>query len=107
MHRPAVPDAFDAGEEGQTLPVLRLREDEDRADLRDRFGQNRRRQHRRGVRRVRQIPLVEGDVLDADNPLVDFELDDPIHEQKRIAVGQNAFDRRVVERQRQVHARLY
>ena len=52
---------------------------------------------------VRQISLVERDVLDADDPLVDFELGDAIDEQKRIAVRQNPLDRGVVERQRQVH----
>ena len=34
----------------------------------------------------RQIPLVERHVLDADDPLVDLELRDPVDEQKRIAV---------------------
>ncbi len=52
---------------------------------------------------VRQVALVERHVLDADDPLVDLELGDAIDEQKRIAVRQNPLDRRVVERQRQVH----
>ena len=58
---------------------------------------------------VRQIALVERHVLDADDPLVDFELRDPIDEQERKPVRQNAFDRGVIERQRQVHEvrRLY
>ena len=54
-------------------------------------------------RRVRQVPLVERHVLDADDALVDLEFDDAIDEQERIAVRQNPFDRRVVEGQRQVH----
>ena len=58
---------------------------------------------------VRQVALVERDVLDADDALVDFELRDAIHEQKRVAVGKNPLDGGVVERQRQVHVskRLY
>jgi len=91
------------------LPVLRFRENENRADLRNRFGQDRRREHRRAGCGVRQITLVERHVLDADDPLVDFELRDPIDEQERKPVRQNALDRRVIERQRQLHEvrRLY
>ena len=48
----------------------------------------------------REIPLVDRDVLDADDALVRLELDDAIDEQERIAVRQNALDRRVIERQR-------
>ncbi len=51
----------------------------------------------------REVPLVVRDVLDPDNPLVDFELGNPIDEQKRVAVEQDLLDRGVVERQRQVH----
>ena len=50
-----------------------------------------------------EIALVERHVLDADDALVDFEFGDAIDEQKRIAVREDALDRRVVERQRQVH----
>ena len=53
----------------------------------------------------RQVPLVVGDVLDPDDPLVDLELRDPIDEQKRITVEQDLLDRGIVERQRQVHVR--
>ena len=56
-----------------------------------------------GAIAVRQIALVERDVLDADNALVDLELGNAVDEQERIPVGKNPFDRRVVERQRQVH----
>ena len=91
---------------GLPLAVLRLRQDHDGADLRDRFGEDRRRQHRQLPVAVREIALVERDVLDADDPLVGFELGDPIDEQERIAVRQNPLDRGVVERQRQgIHER--
>ena len=79
-NRTAVAHALDAREEDEALPVLRLRENQDRADLRDRLGQDRRRQHRRAVRGVRQIALVERHVLDADDPLVDLELGDAVDE---------------------------
>src|SRR5215470_9643820 len=53
--------------------------------------------------------IVAGDVLDADDPLVDLEFDDPIDEQERIAMQQDAFDGGVIEGQGQVHEdkRLY
>ena len=57
---------------------------------------------------VRQIPLVERHVLDADDAFVDFEFRDAIDEQERITVRQNPFDRRVVERSvRSIEERLY
>ena len=37
-----------------------------------------------------QVPLVERDVLDADDALVGHELGDPVDEQERIAVRQDA-----------------
>ena len=98
---PAEADALDAGEEGQPLAVFRLRQNQDRADLGDGLCQNRRRQHEPPVGRLREIALVRRDVLDADDPLVDLELGDAIDEQERIAVRQNLFDGRVVQRQRQ------
>jgi hypothetical protein len=54
---------------------------------------------------VRQVPFVEGHVLDADDPFVDFELRDPIDEEERIAVQKNPFNRGVIQRQRQVHGK--
>ena len=50
MHRTAEAHALDAREENQPLTILRLCENHDRADLRDRFGEDGRRQHRRLVR---------------------------------------------------------
>src|SRR3954451_11715987 len=44
MHGPTVANAFDSGEERQPLPILRLRQDHDRANLRDHFGEDRGRQ---------------------------------------------------------------
>src|SRR6185503_20341793 len=105
----AVADALDAGEKREALAVLGLRENQDRADLRDRLGENRRRQRSRAVGGLREKPLVQRHVLDAHNPLVDLEFGDPVDEEKRIAVEQNLLDRRVVERERQFHRipRLY
>jgi hypothetical protein len=106
VYRPPIAHAFDSHEEGQLRPVFRFREDHDRADLRDRFRENCRREHGGFPRPVREVALVQRDVLDADNPLVRFELDDAVHEQKRIAMRKNALDGRVVERERDVH-RVY
>jgi hypothetical protein len=33
--------------------------------------------------------FVDGHVFDADDPLSEFQLRDPIHKQKRIAMGQD------------------
>ena len=78
MNRAAISDPFDAHEVNELLAILRFREDHDCADLRDRLGQNRRRQHRRLAWPVGEVTLVERDVLDAHDPLIGLELDDAI-----------------------------
>ena len=95
----AVAHALDPGEERQPLAVLRLGEDQNRADLGDGFGEDRRRQRRRFAVAVRQVAFVERDVLDPHDPLVHFDLGDPIDEEERIAVGKDPLDRGVVERE--------
>src|ERR1041385_376988 len=50
-----------------------------------------------------QVPLVERHVLDADDPFVHFELDHSIDEEERKSVRKDSLDRRVIERERQVH----
>jgi hypothetical protein len=45
---------------------------------------------------MRQVALVQRDVLHADDPLVRLELGDAIHEQERIAMREDALDRGVV-----------
>ena len=102
-------NALDAGEEGEALSVFRFRQNQDGADLRDGFRENRRRQNRVAIGRVREVALVARHVLDADNTLVELELRHAIDEQERVAVRQNPFDRGVVEGQGQVHVnkRLY
>ena len=108
MHGAAEADALDAGEERQAIAILRLRQDHDGADLRDGLGENRGRQHEAPVGRPREVALVRRDVLDADDALVDFQLDDAIDEQEGIAMRQDFFDRRVIERQRQrLHRACY
>jgi len=103
MYGPAVSYALDSHEVDQLFAVLRLRQNHDGADLRHRFGQDRRRKHRRSARLVREIPFVQRDVLDADNALVGFELGDAVDEQKWIAMRKNSLDRTVVKRQGQFH----
>jgi len=39
---------------------------------------------------MREVALVQCDVLDPDDPLVGLELGDPIDEQERIAVRQDS-----------------
>ena len=41
--------------------------------------------------------LVDGDILDANSPLADFELDDAIDQQERKAVRKNFLDRDGIE----------
>ena len=48
-------------------------------------------------RPVPEVALVERDVLDPDDALVGLEFGDAIDQQKRVPVGQNAFDRGVVQ----------
>ena len=50
---------------------------------------------------MRKITLVERHVLDADDPLVQLELGNPVDQQERVAVRQNPLDRRVVQRKGQ------
>jgi hypothetical protein len=104
VHGTAVSHALDPGEEGQTLTVLRFRENQDRTDLGNRFGQDRRRQHRRLACVMRQVPLVQCHVFDADDALIGDELGNPIDKQEWISMREDALDRRVVERKGNVHA---
>src|SRR5262245_16843153 len=104
---PTVSHALDPHEVDQFFAILRLRQNHDGADLRDRFGQDRRREHRRPTRRMREIPFVQRDVLDSDDAFVGVELGDPVDEQKWIAMRKNPFDRTVVKRQGQVHDPRY
>ena len=92
MHRFTEPHFFDAHEIDEFVAVFRLRQDHDRADLRDRLRENRWRQHRPAPRGVIEIALVRRDVFDADDPLVELDLGDAIDEKKRIAVRQNFFN---------------
>jgi hypothetical protein len=103
VHWTAVTHPLDTREEGQTLPILRIRQDEDRPHLCNRLRQNSRGHHGRSLQLMGEIPLVERDVLDADNALVDFEFRDAIDQEKRVPVRQNAFDRGIVERKRHIH----
>ena len=93
--------ALDPHEVDQPLAVLRLRQDQDRPDLRHRLGENGRRQHRRLAVAPREIALVQRDVLDPDDALVRLEFGDAIDEQERITMRKDALDRGVVERQLQ------
>ena len=103
MHRTSVPHAFDTHEVDQFFAILGLREDHDGANLRDRLRENRRREYRGIIVAVREVTLVERDVLDSNDAFVRFELRDAIDEEKRISVRQDAFDRGVVEGKGQVH----
>ena len=103
MHWTPVTHALDAHEVDQLFAILRLCENHDRADLRHRLGQDRRRQHRRITVTVREVSLVQRDVLDPDDALVGLEFGNAIDEQEWIAMRKNPFDGRVVERERQVH----
>src|SRR3954470_14254588 len=69
-HRAAVAHAFDPAKENELVLVLGLREDQDRADLRDGFREDRGRQRRRAAAVVPQQRLVAADVLDPHDPLV-------------------------------------
>ena len=53
------------------------------------------------ARPVPQVPLVQRDVLDADDAPVGLELGDAIDQQERVPVGKNAFNRGVIQGQLQ------
>src|SRR5436189_96633 len=65
----AIAHALDAGEERNALAVLGFCEHEDRTDLRDGFGQNRRRQDGPAPRRPQQVAFVPRYVFYPDDPL--------------------------------------
>ena len=104
MDRLEISDLFDPEKVDQLLPVLGFGQNQDRADLRDGLGQDRRREDGGLTWTVREIPLVERDVLDPDDPLVLFELRDLVDEEEWVSVRKNTFDRRVVEREAEVCA---
>ena len=103
MYRTPVTHALDAHEVDQLFAIFGLCENHDRADLCHRFRQDRRRQHRRVVVTMREVSLVQRDVLDPDDALVGLEFGNAIDEEEWIAMRKNPFDGRVVERERQVH----
>lgn len=105
MHLAAIADALDPHEEDQLLPVLRLCQNQDGADLCDGLGEDRGWQHRGPLFVVPQVPLVERYVLDADDTAVRLEIGDPIDQQERVSVRKNPLDRGVVQRKLQAHAR--
>ena len=69
-NRPPVARPINAGEHDQLFAVGRFRQDQNRTHLRNRFSENRRRQCRLLAQLARQVPLVERDILDADDPLI-------------------------------------
>ena len=97
VNRPPVSDPLDAHEVDQFLTILRLRQNHDRANLRDGFGQDRERKHRRLIPVVGQVPFVQGHVLDPDDALVGVELGDAIDEEERIAMRKDPLNRAVVK----------
>ena len=103
VHRTPVAHPLDTRKEGQALPVLRIRQNEDRPHLCNGLGEDRGRHHGRSVQLMGEISLVERDVLDADDALVDFEFRDAIDQEKGIPVRQNSFDRGIVEWKRHIH----
>ena len=70
--------------------------------MRDALGQDRRRQGRAFTGLMGQIALVEGDVLDSDDPLVRLQLGDAIDQQKGIAMRKDVLDDGVIQWQAQV-----
>jgi len=95
-----VPNTLDPHEEREPFAVFRLGKDQDSSNLCNRFRENGRRQRRQLSWLTRQIPLVQGDILDADDALVGLELGDAVDEQEWVTVRENPLDGGVVERKR-------
>jgi hypothetical protein len=105
-HGTTIADLLDAGEVDQALAIFRLRKNHDGADLRNCLGENRWWKDGRAVRLPGEITFVQRNVLDANDPLIEFELGDAIDEQKRIAMGKNLLDGGIIERQREIHGEI-
>lgn len=98
LHHAGESHPFNPHEEDQLVAVLRLGQDQDGANLGHGLRQQGWRQRLLLIGTDRERGFVRRDVLDSDDPDVGFELRHAIHQQKRKAVGQDAFDGRVVER---------
>jgi hypothetical protein len=101
VNRSPESDPLDSSEEWNAPSVLRLRQDQDRPDLRDAFGQNRWWQGRLFTRLMCEISFVERHILDPDNPFVWLKLGDTIYEQEWVTMGQDVLDGRVIQGQAQ------
>lgn len=97
LHHTREPYPLDPHEEDELVAILRLGQDQDRADLGDRLRQQRRREGLLLIGAHGQCGLVGRDVLDPDNPLVGLKLRHAIHQQERKPVGQDPLDGGVVE----------
>lgn len=93
----AIPNPFDPHEQWDAASVLRFGEHENGSHLRQSLGQDANRQRLPAVgTRLGQVPIVHGDVLDPHDSSIGFELDDAIDQQERVAMRQDALDRRVI-----------
>jgi len=91
--RPPKARFFDAREEHQLLIAIGdLAEGKDGAALRQRFDHQHARHHGRAWKVSLEKRLVNADLLDAYDPLERRQLDDPIDQQKRIAMRQKFLD---------------
>src|SRR5262249_10306561 len=66
-----------------------------------RLGEDRRGEHGDAARARNEVALVGRDVLQAHDPTVLLELEDPVHEQERMAMGKDPLDVLELERQLQ------
>ena len=62
------------------------------AGLRHGLGEDRGRKHGPAARAGDEVPLVRGDVLDAEDAAVLFQLQDAVEQQERMTVGQDRLD---------------
>jgi hypothetical protein len=85
--------AVDAGEDHEgALGVGELGEDEDAADLGDGFDDED--TGHDGIAREVALEegLIDGDVLDGDDALFSFDLEDAVDEEERVAMGEDGHD---------------
>jgi len=99
INRPSEANPFNTSEERNSSAVLGLGQNQDCPDLCDALCEDRRRQRRQFSGLMCEIALVERNVLDSHDPLVRLEFGDAIHQQKRIAMREDALDNGVVQRQ--------
>ena len=94
---PAEADLLDAAEEDDLAPVLGQRQHGHRTRLRQRLELQDPGEHRVAGEVTPEHVLLAGQLLLGHRPLARLELEHPVEQEERVAVGKDGFDLRLVE----------